>query len=162
MLDTNTYRRQNNQLTKLVFVSPQLFFVVLVLVGLSRGAVVETPSYEYLDPGTGKLLTCARCPAGTHMAAHCTTTRPTQCVPCQANHYTEFWNYLHRCLYCNIFCGENQEVERECSAVKNRACRCKEGYYWDAEFCIEHSLCNPGEGVKTNGTEHIRTHPSTF
>ncbi|XP_071769193.1 tumor necrosis factor receptor superfamily member 6B-like isoform X1 [Centroberyx gerrardi] len=137
-----------------------LFLLVLfLLMDLLHGAVVveTTPTYEHRDPASGQLLTCARCPAGTHMAAHCTATTPTECVPCKADHFTELWNYLPRCLYCNTFCGDNQEVETECSPVSNRVCRCKDGYYSDADFCVKHSECGLGHGVKTKGTSRTNT-----
>ncbi|KAF7665965.1 hypothetical protein LDENG_00126050 [Lucifuga dentata] len=91
------------------------------------------------------------------MAAHCTTTTPTECVPCKPEHFTELWNYLSRCLYCSNVCMNNQEVEKECSPVSNRVCRCKAGYYWTDDFCIRHSKCDPGYGVKTKGTSHSNT-----
>lgn len=120
-----------------------------VLCGAS--SVEPVPTYNRQDPSTRETLTCAKCPAGTHMAAHCTATSPTKCAPCKDDHFTELWNYLPRCLYCNNFCYENQEVETECSATGNRVCRCKEGFYWSDDFCIRHSQCGPGHGVKTKG-----------
>ncbi|KAF6725442.1 Tumor necrosis factor receptor superfamily member 11B [Oryzias melastigma] len=85
------------------------------------------------------------------MAAHCTATTDTKCLPCRANHYTALWNYLPRCLYCNNICTRNQEVEIQCSATNNRVCRCKQGYYMKDDFCISHSQCGPGHGVQTKG-----------
>lgn len=87
------------------------------------------------------------------MAAHCTPSTSTKCVPCEENHFTELWNYLPRCLYCGNFCYENQEVETECSATSNRVCRCKEGFYSSSDFCFRHSECKPGLGVKNKGME---------
>lgn len=129
--------------------APQLLLPFLLLIGGSLAEVV--PTFEYRDPNTGEVLTCEKCPPGTHMAARCTATTQTQCVPCKEQHFTELYNYLPRCLYCNNFCTDNQEVETECSAVKNRVCRCKEGFYWANDFCIRHSECEPGQGVQTKG-----------
>ncbi|KAG7229389.1 hypothetical protein INR49_012780 [Caranx melampygus] len=91
------------------------------------------------------------------MTAYCTATTQTQCAPCKDHHFTELYNYLPRCLYCNNFCTENQEVETECSAVRNRVCRCKEGFYWVNDFCVRHSECEPGQGVLTQGTRQTDT-----
>eukprot|EP00066_Takifugu_rubripes_P014521 XP_011603787.1 PREDICTED: tumor necrosis factor receptor superfamily member 11B-like [Takifugu rubripes] len=137
-------------LVKLLFLLPSS--------ALCASSVVDsTPTYEHQDPSTGKTLLCDKCPPGTHMAAHCTPSTSTKCVPCGENHFTELWNYLPRCLYCGNFCYENQEVETECSATSNRVCRCKEGFYSSSDFCFRHSECKPGLGVKTKGTSKTDT-----
>uniref|UniRef100_A0A3Q4B1H3 TNFR-Cys domain-containing protein n=1 Tax=Mola mola TaxID=94237 RepID=A0A3Q4B1H3_MOLML len=134
---------------------PALLLLSSVLWCDSAGDSV--PTYQRKDPSTGGTLTCAKCPPGTHMVAHCTATTATQCAPCRDDHFTELWNYLPRCLYCNIFCSENQEVETECSARHNRVCRCKEGFYWSNAFCDRHAECGPGFGVQTKGTPKTNT-----
>lgn len=102
------------------------------------------------------------CPPGTHMAAHCTANRRTECLPCAEHQYTELWNYLPRCIYCNNVCYDNQEVELECSAMNNRVCRCKPGFYSANDLCRRHSECQPGLGVKTNGTFQCGHFSSTY
>uniref|UniRef100_A0A3Q3NHT2 TNFR-Cys domain-containing protein n=1 Tax=Mastacembelus armatus TaxID=205130 RepID=A0A3Q3NHT2_9TELE len=130
-----------------------MLFILLLLF-----LIVECdPTYVHLNHRTGEVLICAQCPPGTHMTAHCTATTPTMCSPCKREHFTELWNYLPRCLYCNTLCTENQEVATECSPVSNRVCRCKEGFYWSDEFCIEHSECGPGYGVQSKGTSQRDT-----
>ncbi|XP_042170569.1 tumor necrosis factor receptor superfamily member 6B-like isoform X2 [Oncorhynchus tshawytscha] len=137
--------------------------VVLASVDLSCSATKEvlqsqTPAtYHHLDSSTGQLLTCHRCPPGHHMSAHCTATTQTVCTPCPSGHYTQYWNYLHKCLYCGTFCGEHQVVKEECSVLNDRVCECKGGYYWDADFCIRHSECPSGYGVKRRGTTETDT-----
>ncbi|XP_077455821.1 tumor necrosis factor receptor superfamily member 6B [Stigmatopora argus] len=108
--------------------------------------------YEHTDPSTGVTLACERCPPGTRMSAHCTVTTQTQCVPCRDEHFTELWNYLPKCLYCNNHCTGNKVVETECNPHSNRVCRCKEGYYMIDDFCNRHSECEPGHGVLNRGT----------
>ncbi|XP_062278894.1 tumor necrosis factor receptor superfamily member 11B-like [Scomber scombrus] len=134
---------------------PALVLLSDILCGASAGEVA--PKYEHTDHLTGKTLLCDKCPPGTHMTAHCTTTKSTQCKQCRENHYTELWNYLPRCLYCNNLCLGNMEVEKECSAVSNRVCRCKEGFYWTNDFCMRHLECGPGYGVQTKGTSQNNT-----
>ncbi|KAI4811558.1 hypothetical protein KUCAC02_014439 [Chaenocephalus aceratus] len=135
---------------------PALFLLSGVLQGV---AVVESvpPTFNHRDPSTRETLICDKCPPGTHMTAYCTPTTPTVCAPCRSRHFTELWNYLPRCLYCNNYCMENQEVETECTATTNRVCRCKQGFYMTNEFCWTHSKCGPGNGVKTQGTSQIDT-----
>lgn len=139
-------------------ICPQLFLPVLFLLSdVLYGALVvkSDPTYEYTNQNTGEILTCNMCPPGTHMTAHCTATAHTQCAPCRNSHFTELWNYLPRCLYCSTLCTENQEVEKECSPVNDRVCRCKEGFYWNDDFCATHTECGPGYGVQTKGRRSI-------
>ncbi|KAF1387664.1 hypothetical protein PFLUV_G00082290 [Perca fluviatilis] len=134
---------------------PVLVLFSAVLRGVS--AVESAPTFEHQDPITREILICDRCPPGTHMAAYCTATTPTMCAPCRNQHYTELWNYLPKCLYCHNFCTENEEVETECSATSNRVCRCKQGFFMTAGFCMRHSECGPGHGVQTKGTSQMNT-----
>ncbi|XP_054869274.1 tumor necrosis factor receptor superfamily member 6B-like isoform X1 [Amphiprion ocellaris] len=127
--------------------------LLLLLSGLRTASADEpVPTYQHRDPVTGETLTCTKCPPGTHMAAHCTASTPTQCAPCRPDYFTALWNYLPRCLYCNNFCNGNQEVETECSPTTNRVCRCQQGFYGLDDFCMPHSQCGPGHGVLTKGT----------
>ncbi|XP_030606451.1 tumor necrosis factor receptor superfamily member 6B-like [Archocentrus centrarchus] len=138
----------------MVFLSV-LFLLCCLLCGSS--AADSVPTYEHQDPSTKETLTCDKCPPGTHMSAHCTATAPTQCLPCKSGHFTELWNYLPRCLYCSNFCIGNLEVETECSPTTNRVCRCKDGFYWDEDFCVRHAECGPGHGVRVKGTQQTNT-----
>ncbi|KAK2844323.1 hypothetical protein Q5P01_010982 [Channa striata] len=133
--------------------------VLVVLSGVLRGSlsVEPVPTYKHTDSVTGETLVCNKCSPGTHLTAHCTATTPTQCAPCKDDQFTGLWNYLPRCLYCSNFCTENQEVEKECSPVNNRVCRCKEGYYGAEDFCVRHAECGPGYGVQVRGTRQTDT-----
>ncbi|XP_015239384.1 PREDICTED: tumor necrosis factor receptor superfamily member 6B-like [Cyprinodon variegatus] len=126
---------------------PLLFLLAVTLCFTSAD-----PTYEYRDRLTGRTRECNQCRPGTYVAAHCTANTPTKCEPCPNGHYTALWNYLPRCLYCNVFCTQNQEVDTECSATTNRACRCKAGFYMMDDYCFRHSECGPGFGVQTKGT----------
>ncbi|XP_037129818.1 tumor necrosis factor receptor superfamily member 11B-like [Syngnathus acus] len=128
--------------------------LLLLLCGV-HGNVSPTespPTFEYKNPSTGEILACNKCPPGTRMSAHCTAAEQTQCVPCRDGHFTELWNYLPKCLYCNQFCSGDEEVEIECGPRNNRVCRCKEGYYKTEDYCNKHSKCAHGYGVLTRGT----------
>ncbi|XP_054898112.1 tumor necrosis factor receptor superfamily member 6B-like [Poeciliopsis prolifica] len=125
--------------------------VMLLLPGIIF-CTEQDPTYEHRDRVTGEILLCNKCEPGTYRTAHCTATRQTQCRQCQSDHFTELPNYLSRCLYCNNFCSQNQEVEIECSPVSNRVCRCKAGFYMMEDFCIRHTECGSGYGVQAIGT----------
>lgn len=140
------------------YFSSQLIATALFLLSgsLCGASVVDpVPTFDHRDPVTGEILKCPKCPPGTFMSAHCTATTPTQCQSCKDGHFTDLWNYLPRCLYCNNLCTGNLEVETECSPTTNRICRCKEGFYSADDFCIRHTECGPGYGVQTKGTVFI-------
>ncbi|KFO85438.1 Tumor necrosis factor receptor superfamily member 6B, partial [Buceros rhinoceros silvestris] len=119
------------------------------------------PTYQWKDVVTREKLTCQQCPPGTFVAQHCTRDRQTVCAPCPDLHYTQYWNYLEKCRYCNVICGEKQVEVQQCNSTHNRVCQCQEGYYSEMEFCIKHSECPPGSGVKELGTpfKNTQCHP---
>ncbi|NXJ67783.1 TNF6B factor, partial [Rostratula benghalensis] len=123
--------------------------LLLVLAELGCSA---QPTYQWKDAVTHKKLTCQQCPPGTFVAQHCTRDRQTVCAPCPDLHYTQYWNYLEKCRYCNVICGEKQVEVQQCNATHNRVCQCQEGYYSEMEFCIKHSECQRGFGVVKLGT----------
>ncbi|XP_054322570.1 tumor necrosis factor receptor superfamily member 6B isoform X2 [Pongo pygmaeus] len=138
----------------------------LLLVPAVRG-VAEAPTYPWRDAETGEWLVCAQCPPGTFVQRPCRRDSPTTCGPCPPRHYTQFWNYLERCRYCNVLCGEREEEARACHATHNRACRCRAGFFAHAGFCLEHASCPPGTGVIAPGTSSQNTQcqpcpPGTF
>nr|XP_054112900.1 regulator of telomere elongation helicase 1 isoform X7 [Callithrix jacchus] len=124
----------------------------LLLVMATRGAA-EAPTYPWRDPETEEWLVCAQCPPGTFVQRPCRRDSPTMCGPCPPRHYTQFWNYLERCRYCNVLCGEREEEARPCQATHNRVCRCRAGFFAHAGFCLGHTPCPPGTGVTAPGTE---------
>ncbi|KAF0883655.1 RTEL1 helicase, partial [Crocuta crocuta] len=104
---------------------------------------------------------------GTFVQRPCRRDAPTTCGACPPRHYTQFWNYLERCRYCNVICGEREEEARPCDATHNRACRCRPGFFAHAGFCLEHAPCPPGAGVTVPGTASQNTQcqpcpPGTF
>ncbi|XP_019728537.1 tumor necrosis factor receptor superfamily member 6B-like [Hippocampus comes] len=136
-----------------------LLLLLLLLCGVHcYESATESPlTFEYRDPSTGKTLACNKCPPGTYLSAHCTAATQTQCAPCRGGHFTELWNYLPKCLYCNKFCTGDKEVETECGPRNNRVCRCKEGYYMTEDYCNKHTECAHGYGVLTRGTSQNDT-----
>ncbi|XP_078507812.1 tumor necrosis factor receptor superfamily member 6B [Lissotriton helveticus] len=145
----------------------QVILAVVLLVNSVVEVTGSIPTYQWKDPTSGEAVTCQKCQPGTYVTSHCTQDTPTVCQPCPDLHYTEFWNYVERCRYCNVFCDEREVEAQPCSATHNRQCQCQPGFYLDFEFCVEHSECTPGFGVLTLGTEHKDTQcqkcpPGTF
>ncbi|NXJ82841.1 TNF6B factor, partial [Trogon melanurus] len=134
----------------------QRMFVPLLLF-LAELCCSAQPTYPWKDAVTSEKLTCQQCPPGTFVAQHCTRDSPTVCQPCPDLHYTQYWNYLEKCRYCNVICGEKQVEVQRCNSTHNRVCQCQEGYYSEMEFCIKHSECLPGSGVEKLGTPFENT-----
>ncbi|XP_022453093.1 tumor necrosis factor receptor superfamily member 6B [Delphinapterus leucas] len=139
----------------------------LLLALAARGTAAGAPTYPRRDAETGEWLACDKCPPGTFVQRPCGRDNPTTCGACPPRHYTQFWNYLERCRYCNVICGEREEEARPCGATHNRACRCRPGFFAHAGFCLEHEPCPPGAGVVAPGTPSQNTQcqpcsPGTF
>lgn len=139
----------------------------LLLALAVRGAAAGAPTYRWRDADTGEWLVCRQCPPGTFVQRPCRRDGPTLCGACPQRHYTQFWNYLERCRYCNVICGEHEEEARPCAATHNRACRCLPGFFAHAGFCLEHAPCPPGAGMVIPGTPSQNTQcqpcpPGTF
>ncbi|XP_051879410.1 tumor necrosis factor receptor superfamily member 11B-like isoform X4 [Pristis pectinata] len=117
----------------------------------------STHHYQHWDEELSQLYMCEQCPPGTYRKTHCNTSKRTECAPCPDSHYTAYWNSLDECQYCNVFCKEYQYVKHECNSTHNRVCECVEGRYFEFEFCLKHSECPPGFGVKKLGTPYINT-----
>lgn len=124
--------------------------LAILLLALAAHAAGEL-TYLWRDVETQEWLRCRRCPPGTFVQRPCRRDSPTMCGACPPRHYTQFWNYLERCRYCNVICGEREEEARPCQATHNRACRCRPGFFAHAGFCLEHAPCPPGTGVAVPG-----------
>ncbi|NXD13272.1 TNF6B factor, partial [Nothocercus nigrocapillus] len=136
--------------TALAFL-PQWMLAPLCLLLAELGAAFP-PTYQWKDAVTDAKVTCQQCPPGTFVAQHCSSARPTVCAPCPDLHYTQYWNYLEKCRYCNVICEEQQVEVQQCNSTHNRVCQCRQGYFAENEFCIRHSECPPGSGVLSAGT----------
>ncbi|XP_037666915.1 tumor necrosis factor receptor superfamily member 6B isoform X2 [Choloepus didactylus] len=143
--------------TGLCPLSPPWALLALLLALSVRGAAADAPTFPWRDAETREWLVCGQCPPGTFVQRPCRRGSPTACGACPPRHYTQFWNYLERCRYCNVICGEREEEARPCSATHNRACRCQPGFYAHAGFCLEHAPCPPGAGVLAPGTPSQNT-----
>ncbi|MCJ8728066.1 hypothetical protein PDJAM_G00000260 [Pangasius djambal] len=130
---------------------------MFLLLVSTDASIINDHTFEYEDPDTGDTLLCALCPPGTYVSSPCTRTLETVCLPCPEEHFTQFWNFLPMCLYCSNICEGNRIVKEQCSATHNRVCECKEGYYWQDDFCIPQTLCPPGMGAKIIGNTQRNT-----
>uniref|UniRef100_M3XKL0 TNFR-Cys domain-containing protein n=2 Tax=Latimeria chalumnae TaxID=7897 RepID=M3XKL0_LATCH len=132
-------------------------FSIVVSFSVYGRTQLDTPTFNHWDSTTGQLLTCNQCPPGQYLTKHCSVHHQTHCASCPADHYTQVWNYIEKCQYCNNFCKRDQYVKHECNATHNRVCECKEGFYWYFEFCMKHSECPSEYGVRVKGTPYANT-----
>uniref|UniRef100_A0ABM5G552 Tumor necrosis factor receptor superfamily member 6B n=1 Tax=Pogona vitticeps TaxID=103695 RepID=A0ABM5G552_9SAUR len=142
-------------------------WMVFSLPLLSLPGILSQPTYKWKDHQTNEIHECQQCPPGTHVAEPCTAGKQTVCKPCPENYYTEFWNYLDSCLYCNMFCNSLEEEARPCNRTHNRECQCKPGYHVEWDFCQRHSKCPLGSRVMAVGNPREDTKctlcpPGTF
>lgn len=131
--------------------TPPWALPALLLALAVGGTAAGAPTFRWRDRDTREWLVCSQCPPGTFVQRPCGRDSPTACGACPQRHYTQFWNYLERCRYCNVICGEREEEAQPCTATHNRACRCRAGHFAHAGFCLEHAPCPPGTGVVAPG-----------
>ncbi|XP_075032724.1 tumor necrosis factor receptor superfamily member 6B [Mixophyes fleayi] len=116
-----------------------------------REATSSAPTYQWTDHETGIMVQCQQCPPGTFVAKHCTYKSKTECQPCPDQHYTQYWNYLDKCRFCNIICQDREEMKHECNATHNRVCECQPGYQRGSHFCVKVRECGQSSGLSNNG-----------
>ncbi|XP_007909806.1 tumor necrosis factor receptor superfamily member 6B isoform X2 [Callorhinchus milii] len=133
------------------------YVINIALVAVISRLCTANLTYQRRDAATGQMVTCEQCPPGTFVKTHCTSVQRTVCEGCPQLHYTQYWNYLMKCRYCNVFCAEHQYEKHQCNATHNRVCECKAGYYLDFQFCLKHSSCPPSYGVAELGTAYADT-----
>ncbi|CAN2389925.1 receptor superfamily member 6b [Pristimantis euphronides] len=137
---------------KMYYSSRVQVLVSLVLVSIAM-ADEFTSTYEWTDE-TGKSVTCQKCPPGTYVATHCSSTTTTVCQVCPTEHYTQYWNYLEKCRFCNVICQEGEQVQNECSSTHNRVCECQTGYHRRGQYCVKDLECNFQEVIQGKGDEN--------
>ncbi|KAM4034992.1 tumor necrosis factor receptor superfamily member 6B [Anomaloglossus baeobatrachus] len=141
MIDSN---KMNYSSTVQVVAS--LFLVTIATANQS------TPTYEWTDE-TGETLTCKKCPPGTYVEQHCSSKTDTVCKTCPEEHYTQYWNYLDKCRFCNVICQEGEQVKYECNCTHNRVCECQPGYHHSGHYCVKDPQCNVQEDKEEEGDE---------
>ncbi|XP_061899280.1 tumor necrosis factor receptor superfamily member 21 isoform X2 [Entelurus aequoreus] len=122
--------------------------------------------YQYIDPDSGTRLVCDKCPAGTHVSAHCSSTSVRECAPCPAGSFTRGENGVVQCHRCQAPCPAGLVEEVPCTATRDRMCTCPSGRFLSGEGgteCTPHSMCPPGTRVRKrgSGTEDVLCKPCT-
>ncbi|KAM5322181.1 tumor necrosis factor receptor superfamily member 14 isoform 1-T2 [Glossophaga mutica] len=104
---------------------------------------------------------CPKCRPGYRVKEACRGPRPTLCAPCTGGTFTAHLNGLDECLQCRVCDPDMGLVTRQkCSSTANTVCGCAPGHFCashDVDQCAEcrpHSVCRPGQRVRSAGTEH--------
>lgn len=97
---------------------------------------------------------CNMCGPGTSMSSLSTCLEP-QCQSCDPHEYQDKHTKESKCQR-QPFCDPNLHFQDpRHNNKKKTVCLCKEGYHCSTERCYgceKHSLCQPGHGVKSEGT----------
>ncbi|XP_040183976.1 tumor necrosis factor receptor superfamily member 1A-like isoform X2 [Rana temporaria] len=116
----------------------------------------ETQCHED-DEYSFQEMCCHKCPAGTHVADHCTENhRRGSCRPCSAGQdYLASPSGFEACLTC-LMCRLDQVQVSACTPKSDTACQCKPGTYCIpgdvCEICNKCSRCGKGKRVKEECT----------
>ncbi|XP_075894419.1 tumor necrosis factor receptor superfamily member 6 [Nelusetta ayraudi] len=107
-------------------------------------------------------LDCCKCDAGQTVKEHCTVGNTYgKCVHCQSETYKSVPgpSPCQLCTSCTHI-NAHQEEDTPCTVIKDRTCRCKEGYYClsttrACTVCLPCTNCD--DGVKVACTQHSDT-----
>ncbi|KAF7662483.1 hypothetical protein LDENG_00235060 [Lucifuga dentata] len=112
--------------------------------------------YHHTDPDSGTQLVCNKCPAGTYVSVHCSSTAVRECSPCPEGTFTRGENGVQQCHRCRAQCPAGLIEKMPCTAIQDRVCTCPPGSFLtrkESDECKPHSLCPPGTRVKRRGSE---------
>ncbi|XP_065537855.1 tumor necrosis factor receptor superfamily member 21 isoform X2 [Lathamus discolor] len=139
------------------------FLTLLMLLGTTDGqlkltseqnAISLSPGkYRHLDRATNKELICDKCPAGTYVSKHCTTSTLRECSPCPDGTFTKHENGIERCHPCRKPCELPMIEKTHCTALTDRECTCLSGTFQTNDTCVPYTVCPVGWGVRKKGTE---------
>uniref|UniRef100_A0A8B9GU66 Tumor necrosis factor receptor superfamily, member 21 n=1 Tax=Astyanax mexicanus TaxID=7994 RepID=A0A8B9GU66_ASTMX len=115
--------------------------------------LLSARQYRHIDPATGSQLVCDKCPAGTYVLSHCTESSVRECSRCPEGTFTRGENGVQQCHRCQKPCQTPFVEKTPCTATSDRTCACPPGSFAQAGECRPHSLCQPGWGVRKQGSE---------
>ncbi|XP_076133619.1 tumor necrosis factor receptor superfamily member 14-like isoform X2 [Alosa pseudoharengus] len=108
---------------------------------------------------------CPMCGKGYVVHRDCTEMSSTTCIPCVGDTYMSEPNGLNKCFKCKT-CDMNQGlyILQKCTTFTDAVCAVRYGYYCESytednecTFGVKHSVCSPGQGVKSPGTDSTDT-----
>ncbi|XP_060707262.1 tumor necrosis factor receptor superfamily member 21 isoform X2 [Hemiscyllium ocellatum] len=117
-----------------------------------KAAVSLSGKYHHYDRATGKEIYCNKCPAGTHVAQHCTSTSLRVCRSCKNGTFTKHENGIDQCHTCRP-CTAPMIEKFPCTAFSDRECTCPPGTFLSNKICVAYTVCAMGWRVKKKGSE---------
>lgn len=139
--------------------APMRIFVYILI-----SCLVVPCAWGQCEHGTYKHdgLDCCKCGPGQDVKEHCTVSdTPGKCVHCGSGTYKSVPGQTpcKRCTSCT-HPNANLEEDTPCTIIKDRKCRCKDGYYCPSTTAAC-TVCNPctncDDGVKVACTKHSDT-----
>lgn len=134
------------------------FVIFLFALSLSKSGRACGPS-EY-NSAAGEC--CPMCNIGSVVRSDCTGDLSTTCKPCGPGTFMNEPNGLHSCFTCRN-CAESQGlyIQSTCTTIQNAICGVIEGHYCieysnsnsQCIHALKHSVCEPGQEIKTPGTK---------
>ncbi|KAL6096245.1 tnfrsf21 [Pungitius sinensis] len=129
---------------------------VLTTISAADHSILSPRHYRHTDPDSGSQLVCDKCPAGTHVSAHCTPTAVRECSRCPEGSFTRGENGMQKCHPCRAVCPAGFMEKAICRPIQDRVCTCPPNSFLSGDGvteCKPHSLCPPGTRVKRRGSE---------
>ncbi|XP_055962947.1 tumor necrosis factor receptor superfamily member 11A [Sorex fumeus] len=94
---------------------------------------------------------CDKCQPGTYLAAKCSATSESVCLPCGPEEYLDTWNEEEKCLLHKVCdSGKALVAVNPGNQTAPRLCTCTAGYHWsqDCACCRRNTECAPGFGAQ--------------
>ncbi|XP_056629499.1 tumor necrosis factor receptor superfamily member 5 [Triplophysa dalaica] len=107
---------------------------------------------------------CPMCNIGSVVYHDCIGDFSTTCIPCSHGKFMDKPNGLYNCSICK-HCSESKGlyIQSQCSTIKDTVCDVLDGYHCtdftnsQCQHALKHSVCEPGEEIKTPGTKTADT-----
>ncbi|KAL3861779.1 hypothetical protein ACJMK2_007800 [Sinanodonta woodiana] len=100
---------------------------------------------------------CYMCSPGQFKVGDCIRSgQDAICKPCANGYFQTVENVAGSCQLCIKDCTQhNQELIEVCNSTTDNICQCSSGYFkLNTEgFCQKHTMCAPGEWVKSPGNK---------
>ncbi|XP_039513989.1 tumor necrosis factor receptor superfamily member 14-like [Pimephales promelas] len=103
---------------------------------------------------------CPMCSIGSMVVSDCIGDTSTTCTSCISETFMSEPSGLKKCFACS-HCAKSQglDIQSKCTKIRDTICEVLDGYYCidysnlQCSHAIKHSVCKPGQEIKTPGTK---------